>query len=166
MPGNFQEWFYTHVMTLADIRERITKSAATGGWDHDMAVMQGAIGNANTAKTHFSTVNTGKPQHDPTAYPNMMVGMLINVTSMARRQEEFSSEKSFLICLQNMWNTPRLLLRMAREECSIIVLPTEKKNFIPLDQQNFTDEHVCLLVTEEEGTRRKCWNRTTVSQSP
>ena len=93
MPGNFQEWFYTHVMTLADIRERITKSAATGGWDHDMAVMQGAIGNANTAKTHFSTVNTGKPQHDPTAYPNMMVGMLINVTSMARRQEEFSSEK-------------------------------------------------------------------------
>ncbi|QQS59233.1 hypothetical protein IPN35_06665 [Candidatus Peregrinibacteria bacterium] len=93
MPNDFREWFYTHVLTLSDIRERIIKSAATGGWDHDMAVMQGSIGNANTAKTHFSTINTGKSQHDPTAYPNMMVGMLMNISSMARHPEEFSDEK-------------------------------------------------------------------------
>ncbi len=92
MPDSFYDWFYTHVMTVPDIKERIIKSAATGGWDHDMAVMQGSIGTANTAKSHFGMINVGKPQQDPTAYPNMMVGMLMYTSALARYPQEVAKE--------------------------------------------------------------------------
>gem|GEM_PF-5248125 len=94
VPSNFNDWFFTHVMTNKYVRERVQKSVAQASekWDHDWFGTFGSTGTSNTYKSLLQ-LNHGQPKLPPTGYPNAVVGQLTFITTIARYGGELGDDE-------------------------------------------------------------------------
>lgn len=91
MPWGFLDWFMTEVFSNQNVRERIIKEASQGNWDHDWSTTLFAVGDVGTAE-EMMRYSEGKPRLQPTAYPNMLIGQMAYITSMARYSDRYSKD--------------------------------------------------------------------------
>lgn len=95
IPDDFNEWFLTVVMGSEGVLSRTIKIAPAAGekLDHDWATTLLCIGDAGLAKIVMGKERGGGgPRMPSTAYPNMTVGQLAYITSLARNRQNYSQE--------------------------------------------------------------------------
>ncbi len=91
-PQRFREWCQYEVQQNPFVWQRTYKESAAGKWDHDYMSNIAAIGNAQTAKNITGTDTDGSPKYRPTAYPNVMVGILEHFGIMYRHRNKVPDE--------------------------------------------------------------------------
>lgn len=96
MPASFMDWFQNEVLGNESVRTRMEKSCSSKVQDHDWAAMTTQLGNHNIAKKLLVWRTGSDDFMQETGYPNVMVGHLQRITSLARENKLGRVDKKFL----------------------------------------------------------------------